>query len=362
MPRAIDRTLEPHYAWIAAGIALAILYGSFFPFGFYLNHDPRGPLGILLHSGFRPSSRDDVVSNILLYIPFGFFVACALQRRAVISAAAAGFALSLFVEVFQFYDLGRFQELTDVCSNTLGAMLGGIGAAVALRRVKSVYLALLLACWFASRCYPASRPAAASIPVLDFCRYFAAWLAVGLMLEAFANLSRSRVALPVFLAASLLLRALTAYTEPAEIAGGAAAVLLWSGWLWRLEARATIVAALMTALVILLALAPFHFLATPRAFSWVPFGSFLGSPPGPAIRVFFEKSFLYGGLVWLAVRAGFSIGVAAASGAILELGLRLLQVYLPGRSAEVTDAMLVLMLAAMMKLSALALENQADSA
>jgi VanZ family protein len=55
--------------------------------------------------------------------------------------------------------------------------------------------------------------------------------------------------------------------------------------------------------------------------------------------------------------------VSAAFGGVLVFGLRLLQVYLPGRSAEITDVILLLMLAAMMKLIALGeLEIRRDSA
>jgi VanZ family protein len=346
--------LEPHYAWIAAGIAVLILYGSFYPFFFYPNDDPRGPLGVLLQSGFRPDSLDDVVSNILLYLPLGFFAAYAVQRRtlaAIAGAAAAGFALSLLVELVQFYDLGRFQELTDICSNTAGALLGAAGAAAARGRVSSPYVTLVLVCWLGNRWYPATPPRPTP---LDLFRYFGAWLAVGLMLEALLGISRSRVALPVLLAASLVVRAMTVAIEPLEIAGGAVAALLWSLWLWRVRARAGIVAALFVALVALLALAPFHFSASAREFGWVPFRGFLEAPTDSAIRAFFEKAFFYGGMVWLLVRSGFSIGRAAAFGATLVFCLRLSQVYLPGRSAEITDTLLVLMLAAMMKLVELA--------
>jgi glycopeptide antibiotics resistance protein len=335
---------------------VAILYGSLYPFGFYLHHDPRGPVGVLLESGFRPASRDDVVSNILLYIPFGFFVAYALEKRivaGVMGAMFAGFALSLFVELVQFYDIGRYQEISDVCSNTLGALLGGVAAGAARRRLSSVYIGLLLACWFASRWYPAPAPAS-SILALDLFRYFAAWLVVGLMMETLCGAARSRWALPLFLAITLALRAAAANFELAEIAGGAAAALLWSGVLWRLGGRAKIGAGLLTALVVLLALEPFHFSAIPRAFGWVPFGGFLAAPPATAIRVFFEKAFLYGGMICVMVQAGLSVGAAAAWGGMLVFGLRLLQVYLPGRSAEITDAILLLMLAGMMKLISLA--------
>ncbi len=355
---------------------MVILYGSLYPFGFYLHHDARGPLGVLLESGFRPASRDDVVANIFLYIPFGFFAFYALARRrlpSVAAATAAGFSLSLLVELVQFYDIGRFQELSDIYSNTLGALLGAAAAAAAGRRVSSPYLALILACWAGNRWYPVVPPVPTvrvgpfllaasvsplSIPALELFRFFAAWLAVGLMIETLCGQSRSRVALPVFLAVSLLVRAFAVDVEPAEIAGGAAAALAWSGVLWRLRARAGIAAGLFVALVVLLALAPFHFSATARAFGWVPFRSFLEAGTGGAIRSFFEKTFLYGGMVWLLVRAGLSAGAAAGFGAALVFCLRLIQVYLPGRSAEITDTILLLMLAAMMKLVSLSIAGR----
>jgi glycopeptide antibiotics resistance protein len=368
LPRAIDPIrLNPYYAWIAGGIALVILYGSFYPFRFYLHHNPRGPLGVLLASGFRMSTPDDVVSNILLYIPFGFFAAYALEHRIlsmIAGAALAGFALSLFVELAQFYDLGRVQQISDIGSNSLGALFGAVAAVAARRRVSSVFVALLLFCWFASRGYPATPPGPAmehgpflilsSVPPLDLFRYFAEWLAVGLMMETLFGAAPSRVALPLFLAASLLWRAFAVYAEPAEIAGGTAAALLWSAAIWRLPARAKLAAALFVALIVVVALVPFHFRTIPRAFGWVPFRGFLEAGADTAIRVFFEKVFQYGTLVWLLAGAGLSVGVAAALGATLVFCLRFIQVYLPARSAEITDAILLLMLAALMKLLALA--------
>ena len=181
-----------------------ILYGSFYPFDFYSHQDSRGPVGVLLASGFQPASRDDVASNILLYMPLGFFAVYAIGRRAASSVAVAvvvGLVLSVSVELAQFYARGRVQELVDICSNTLGALLGASGAMVARRWVSSPFPTLMLAGWLGNRWYPAP-PAVASIPALDLLRYFVAWLAVGLILEVLCGGSRSRVALPVLLAAS----------------------------------------------------------------------------------------------------------------------------------------------------------------
>lgn len=267
--RHTTRLLEPHYFGIATGIVALILYGSFYPFHFYSHQDSRGLVGVLLDSGFQPASRDDVVSNILLYMPLGFFAVYAIKRRAVRSRAVSGvavavtvgFLLSLTVELAQFYARGRVQELTDICSNTLGALLGASGAAVARRWVSPPFPTLILACWLGNRWYPAPQ-APSSIPALDLFRYFVAWLAVGLILEALCGGPRSRAALPALLAVSLLVRALAVNVEPMEIAGGAVAALLWSSGLWGLRARGKIEAVLFVALVVLLALAPFEFSGT----------------------------------------------------------------------------------------------------
>jgi VanZ family protein len=267
------------------------------------------------------------------------------------------------VELAQFYDLGRVQQISDILSDTLGALLGA-AAVLARRRIASVYVALLLVCWFASRCYPVLPPGPAieqgpllilsSLEPLDLFRYFAEWLAVGLMLETLFGAARSRIALPLFLIAAVLWRAFAVYAEPAEIAGGTAAALLWGVILWRIRARAKIAAALFVALIVVVALAPFHFRALPRAFGWVPFRGFLEAGADTAIRVFFEKAFQYGAMTWLLVAAGISLGLATAMGAVLVFCLRFAQVYLPARSAEITDAILLVMLAALMKLLALA--------
>ena len=93
------------------------------------------------------------------------------------------------------------------------------------------------------------------------------------------------------------------------------------------------------------ALLPVQFLSQPRPFGWTPFLSLLMASRESAVRAFFEKAFMYGTLVWLLVRAGWKIGWAALATAAMVLALRLAQTYLPGRSAEITDAIMVLGLA-----------------
>ena len=130
--------------------------------------------------------------------------------------------------------------------------------------------------------------------------------------------------------------------------GGAAAALIWL-WLSRLESRSIVVAAVFAGSAITQALEPFKFDRVARPFGLIPFRSFMISIEN-VVQVFFEKAFTYGALVWLWIRAGIPFWAAVTLGGLLELLLRLMQVYLPGRSAEITDTVMVLLLAAGLKL------------
>ena len=58
---------------IAAGVLVILIFGSLFPFDFYANPNPAGPLATLIATYGVPSGRGDLIANILLYIPLGFF-------------------------------------------------------------------------------------------------------------------------------------------------------------------------------------------------------------------------------------------------------------------------------------------------
>ena len=75
----------------------------------------------------------DILTNILGFIPFGFFFSAYLQQRKprstfrilLISVLLAG-CISLSIELIQVYLLTRSSQLTDVIMNILGAALGVI--------------------------------------------------------------------------------------------------------------------------------------------------------------------------------------------------------------------------------------------
>jgi hypothetical protein len=60
---------------------------------------------------------------------------------------------------------------------------------------------------------------------------------------------------------------------------------------------------------------------------------------------FLEKFFLYGGLIWLLGEAGLSRRAAAGIVAATLLATSIAETYLPHRSAEITDALMAILIA-----------------
>jgi hypothetical protein len=189
------------------------------------------------------------------------------------------------------------------------------------------------------------------MPPLDFYRHTVIWLAVALLFEALLGSARSRIALCVLVPVVLFVRVLIVDAElsPAEVAGGVLAALVWWGVFSRLQARAPVIAALFAGVVVIQALEPFQFSAVAHPFGWIPFAGFMRGSIEVNVRSFFEKVFTYGTLTWLIARSGYRLAFAAGLSCVLVLCLRVSQVFLPGRSAEITDPIMLLIVAGVMK-------------
>jgi hypothetical protein len=98
--------------------------------------------------------------------------------------------------------------------------------------------------------------------------------------------------------------------------------------------------------LILAELSPFHFAAgrAARAFDWVPFRALFRSTWQDGFVVLFRKSFWYGSMLWLWRASGRSLAWATAVAAAVLFLLERAQVYLPGRTPEITDAVLAVLM------------------
>ena len=357
---------------------LIIAYGTLYPFVFHARPNSPGPLHALAATYGLPDSRSDIVANILLYTPFGFFAIQALRRPpglwSVMLVTLAGTLLSFSGEFLQYYIPGRDSTIVDIVANTTGGFLGAAAGVLLYRKFSFTFFqaarrqlsgVLILACWLGYRLFPyvpvidphqywhAVRPllVAPVLPLQGLYRHTVIWLALAVVLEDLCPPVWKQIVLPVFMGALLFARILIvdAALSPAEVAGGFVALVVWFGLLAHLSVRKAVVAVLFAAMVIIAALEPFQFSATARPFTWVPFQGFLHGSIPVNIQSFFEKSFQYGGLLWLAQRAGCTYRLALLVGGGLVLGLHFLQVYLPGRSAEISDVLILLIMGGLIK-------------
>lgn len=110
---------------------LFIIYATLIPFTFTTDiNQAWAKLDCLRGTLHRRVSRSDVVSNVLLFMPFGGMLAVRRVRRGtglgatLLGAALAGMALSVLVETCQLFAPSRVSSLVDVMTNTSGATLG----------------------------------------------------------------------------------------------------------------------------------------------------------------------------------------------------------------------------------------------
>jgi VanZ family protein len=344
---------------------LLIVYGSLYPWRFREPPGSLGPIEILLRSRSGLIYLHDFFVNIALYIPLGACAYLTLKRpsrklRSLVMPVLLGIALSTTLELIQVYEASRKSSIYDVMANTIGSVIGVVAGsmfAATSKRLRATHAGSLaiLGCWVAYLCFPfvfvfEPRLLAAKFSVLLRSGSFAlipvvsalaSWYAAGLLfMEAgFRNPKR-------WLIASLALIPLKLFVvgrQPLiwQWIGAVAGVALFSalgpsrpGWA---------PAALLVALFIR-GLAPFHFQPAASGFGWIPFVGTLDSDWQSATLTLLEKLFYYSATIWSLRAAGFRLPSATALVAAALLAIELFQRHLPGRSPEITDPILALLI------------------
>lgn len=353
-----------------------ILYGSLYPWHFDWWRSSESPLDVLLRSWPRHVDRwvlRDVVLNLLLYTPLGLTAFLAVARRhsralAAASAVVLGAALSAGVEIAQVYVPGRVSSLLDVTTNCLGTVAGVFAAAAFQSRIEALLgrrrhhhapaAALLLACWAACQLYPfipalthsqlraTLRVLITSVSVSPpevwavAAEWFAALLALGAVFGRWRNFWLAGV--PAVLALRLL--TVARILTPNEVLGSLLAVALWLA----IPQSRRLSAALwwMASALLLRELAPFHLSFHAQPFAWIPFTPTLESERQSAVVIIARKAFDYGAMVWLLRQRGVRYRQAGLAVAAVLFVCERIQIYLPGRTPEITDAVLALLMAA----------------
>ena len=110
-----------------------ILYGTTIPFDFSASSARvAAKLQKVLEQPWQTASRMDIVSNVLLFLPWGFLCSVWLADRgtdyavSLIVASLTGMALSGFVEFLQLFTPTRITSLMDVATNLSGSVTGAV--------------------------------------------------------------------------------------------------------------------------------------------------------------------------------------------------------------------------------------------
>jgi len=302
----------------------------------------------------------DIAVNVLVYLPLGLFAYTTLtqfrrMKVAVLLSLLLGFVLSTLVEVSQVFIVGRVPSLLDVITDTVGTSIGIFAGVLWSRRrhptARRPDSDLLLCFWVLYQCFPFVPQLKASVIVRshaeDVLLFFAAAAALVPMVRSLGGTERwSRIVL----GALLLLVPLKAFLFTRGVALAeiiCSAVIFAIAWFVPLRAtplRAAIVAPVLAVAVAVHGLAPFHFLAVPHAFSWVPFQASFYSEWEPALTIMLGKVFLYGALLWLIHESGVRLAAATVLTAAMLAAIEAIQMYLPGRSSEIVDPLIAVVL------------------
>lgn len=361
-------------------VVCLIIYGSLYPWQFQATHLAASPVTMLLHSwpvSFNRYVLRDTGVNILLYAPLGIFGYLLFLPRlrkagAIAAVLLSAVVLSTAVEIVQLYEPSRYSSLFDIACNFTGAVAGLIVASVYTeslmplvawgQRSEVLHLtagAVLLLCWAGYQTVPVfpqlsttqlllklrSLGTRASWSLVELAASFVDWLAVAAVVEDVAGPNGARAALTavlLLLPGRLFLdgRSLAA----AECVGALLAVLVWRRSFSRRPDRFLMIAWLSLAALVLRGVAPFH-LGPPQEFTWIPFAASLSYDQATALVVFFKKCFLYGAAVWLLRKAGYSYWPSTLVVAALLAAIEAVQIRLPGRTPEITDPLLAVIMA-----------------
>lgn len=362
-----------------AVVLALIVYGSAFPFDYVAHRASLDDLRLLARWPDEVSVVD-AVGNALLFLPFGLLVpALARQRAAQVAWLAAGCGLAWMLQFGQFWFPARDPSGSDAWFNCAGVLAGWLAghairwlhqrhaARLAAQPADWPVAALLALAWIVYRWFPLW-------PALDLQNYRHGWGPVfenpriswpQVLFEGAGWLLWFRAVRHAFwpaarapaLGLAVLLVLVTepvfpySYLSVSALLGAAGALAVLLVW----DAGGRRHAALPLAAVVALALVASGLHAAPSpwwqggAFIWLPFAGLLEGNMYGNTASLVAKSFAYGGLLWLLADLGLRWRTAALLVAGLLGWIEWSQLRIPGRTAEVTDPLLALLLALVLR-------------
>jgi len=332
----------------------------------------------LLHSFYIPTSARtivDVFLNVLVYMPPGFVFVLAVRWKwpwRIAGAVLMGLFLTVSVELMQGFIASRDQSILDCFANTLGAGAGAVAGWLAgerladrlpfgaARRLEPDSLALL-SIWALAQLFPLfpsigfyrlarklEAMVSGGLVQMQTVTTASEWVITGLLIERMAGAAAWRWVLLALTVLPTRLFIQMRQVTVAELIGVAIGVCFWKFVLFRRPWRHWIGAVTIVAGVLVSQLVPMRFGVAASPFHWMPFQASLATAQWElALITLTAKAYRYGAMVWIARQCGASYVLGGVLVAGLLFVTEMLQRYLPGRTPEIADPLLAVMVAAL---------------
>ncbi|WP_345531241.1 VanZ family protein [Viridibacterium curvum] len=352
-------------------MALLIAYGSLYPFHFTTDVDlTQARQALWERAGDLWTNFPDVTGNVLLFLPCGLLIAfMAGHAKAQLSQFFAWVMFALLVQIAQFWVPERSASLADVLWNGVGCAVGVV-AGLAYRRLDAARdrqeipfepLSMIVAlCWLGAELAP-------FVPSLD----------VGQVRSALRPLRdpfnidfvHAGVVAVQFLVAAFALRSGVGRYKPALMITGMAAIFLGTklfivghalhpgtllglgvGWLafliWRRrETPWGVLLGLLLVSYLLDSLAPFQFPGWQSDLHWLPlFARLEGSMLANLVSLL-RIAYISLAVIWLLHGMQARVFAASVIIAICFAGVEYLQTWVAGRTGDMTEPFVLLLLA-----------------
>lgn len=359
------------YLWYVT--AALIAYGSLYPFQFAAPADNDSLFHILMAGDKHPASLADILGNIVLFVPYGLTGILALRARNVRHPAATvvvtGTVLAVLLQVLQIYLPARSPALSDAVWNLVGLGLG-IAASQLLARKGAIVLPasflrspealLVLALWLASELLPfvpsldvqhikdnLKTLNVSQIQVADVIRHGIGSLLAAAALETVAGHALSRTAAlfaAVALCKVLIVHQAMTLAVPIGFASGLAA---WVGVrrMHRANYRVFLTLCLLMALM-LLSVFPLDLEkdVEPSKVK-LPFAALLHGSMLDNAKSLAGRLLLYVGTLWQLRSARANLVLSAFAVTVWVALLEVIQLLIPGRTADPTEPIWVVLCA-----------------
>ena len=368
--RDLPRSLWIKIFWV---VCFLIAYGSFFPFDFQFNMEQFIQDLKNFFSFNSRSGLSDMVSNFVLFLPFGFFGVKAFGHLryspGIIFISGILFAYGL--QAMQIFIPERIPSLTDVLWNAAGCTAGDIGARwiklPTFQEEDKPHSACFFVqvgvsvCWIVSQLIPfvpsidVGAIKGSLKPLLIYHKfswssclaYIGCWLTAG----SFASdaFRPRRPGLYFILTAGMVLGLqaiiVTRSVSASNFFGTILAMILWVLFFNKPVMKTRTLLVVILTVIFINGFFPLQITASPGSFQFMPFHGFLSGNMLNNSITFFEKLFIYAGLVVLLRIFSQNHIISVSIACFWVLLIEVLQMFTLNHSPEITDPLLVVIIA-----------------